>query len=71
MTVAELIAHLQTFDPELEVLYQAYSDYQVMDTWQVVIHPAVDKGFYKMQTHPTMSQENKDKVKEYVLFPGN
>lgn len=64
MKVSELIAKLQQFDPELEVISDVYSDYsQLEEVYQLT---AVDKGNYIMRPHPTMSEQHKQQQKQYV-----
>ena len=71
MTINQLIEYLQTFPPELEVLERRYSDYDLMekDNWHIV--QAVNKGYYRMRTHYSLTEEDKAKAKNYLLFEGN
>lgn len=66
MKVAELIAELQRCDPECPVIFPLHSDYTEVSGVAVV--QAVEKNFYFMRTHPTMSeQDKKDCVNCVVL----
>lgn len=71
ITVAQLIAHLQTFDPNLPVIYERYSDFDWMELNQVHQTNAVNKDWYIMRSHPTMSEEDKNKMISAIIFPGN
>jgi len=71
MNVAELKAALSGYPDDMEVIYQARSDFHSLCKLDLEVVEAVDKGFYVMRIHRTMSDENKSKIKKYLLFPGN
>ena len=76
MTVKELIAHLQTFPHDCEVICSRYSDYQDFGPDEVTLVTAVRKGRdYIMDSplrwHGTMSSEDTAAMKQYVHFAGN
>jgi hypothetical protein len=71
ITVAQLIAHLQTLPQDMQVIYTCCSDYSALEIEDISIVKAVDKDFYVMRPHRTMSKENVSKLDQYVLFPGN
>lgn len=77
MTVKELIAHLQTFSPDAEVIYRLYSDYHDLEREQVSLVSGVRKSSadYIMDApdewRGTMSAEDRANIKPYVCFPGN
>jgi len=71
MNVKELRELLSQHPDELEILFECFSDYTRLDAEDIEIGQAVDKGDWLMRSHPTMSQENKDKENTYLLFPGN
>jgi hypothetical protein len=70
MTVGELKKILSKYPDEMEILTEEHSDYVKYEaSWigePVVM--AVDKGGYVMRAHPTMSEENKRNVKEYLFI---
>lgn len=71
MTVGELKKMLEKYPDEMEILNGRYSDYDVIkeNEWHVV--KAVPQGEWVMRSHPTMSEENKRKEKEYLCLEGN
>lgn len=71
MNVIELREYLTQFPDDMEILYRMCSDYERLDAEDLKVVGAVDQNGYWMQEHPTMSDENKAKMKSYLLFPGN
>jgi hypothetical protein len=73
MTVKDLIAKLQTFPENLEVLEQRYSDFQYMDpgSWQTVEAMPYPSGGWVQRAQYSMTEELKAKCKTYVVFWGN
>ena len=71
MTKAELVKYLEKFDDNAEILYNQYSDYSILEEKDIELIRAVPKSFYVMRSHPTMSEENKAKEKDFIIFPGN
>lgn len=73
MTVGDLRKLIENLPDELEIIQTLYSDYTevIEKDWDIVkavYQPSVP---YYMRSHPTMSQENKDKEKYYLHFKGN
>ena len=71
MTKAELVKYLEKFDDNAEILYCMHSDYSILEANDIELIRAVPKRFYVMRSHPTMSEENKAKEKDFIIFPGN
>jgi hypothetical protein len=75
MTVAALIAHLQQFPPEMQVIYQNRSDWSALTADAIHLTQAVPKRYWIMRAYenqiPTMSEENRKNVRTFVAFPGN
>jgi len=72
MTVLELKKMLCEYPDDMIILNGRYSDYEIInrDEWSIV--KAVDQGnSWVMRSHPTMSEENKLKEKEYLYLEGN
>lgn len=71
MNVGELKKMLEKYPDDMEVLNRRMSDYDLVteDDWSVI--KAVPKDFYWMRSHPTMSEDNKAKEREYLLLWGN
>jgi hypothetical protein len=71
MNVGELKKMLEKYPDDMGVLHTFHSDYHILteDDWMIV--KAVPKSFYWMRSHPTMSEENKEKEREYLLLLGN
>jgi hypothetical protein len=66
MNVKELQTKLAELDPEMEVIVECFSDYDVVNTLNI-IH-AVPQNGYIMRTHRTMSIKNAEKQKKYVYI---
>jgi hypothetical protein len=71
MNVRELKELLAQYPEDLEVLYCLCSDYTRMEPTDIGVVKAVDQGGYHMRPHYSMSAENKAKLADYLLFPGN
>jgi len=71
MNVGELKKLLERYPDDMEILNSRRSDYILVreEDWSVV--KAVPKDFYWMRSHPTMSDENMAKEKEYLHLVGN
>ena len=71
MNVGDLKKMLEQYPDDMEILNDRCSDYDVVDEneWSVV--KAVPQGQYVMRSHPTMSEENKAKEKEYLHLVEN
>lgn len=64
MKVKELKEFLNKYPDDMVVVYSSMSDYQEITGAEVV--KAVNKGFYIMRSHQTMSQKNKDNEEEVL-----
>ena len=71
MNVGELKKLLEQYPDDMEILYCMHSDYRMMDPEDIGPVKAVNKEFYHMRSHPTMSDANKANERTYLLFPGN
>ena len=71
MKVKDLKRILDSVDENLEVIATMCSDYTLVDEFWFSVVEAVDKGFYVMRPHETMSEENKAAVKQYFHIDGN
>lgn len=71
MNVQDLIEVLSEFDPELEVIYEIYSDYSVLEKSDITVVEAVAKGGYVERFHAYQYKESIPNVKKYLCFPGN
>ncbi len=70
MKVQELIEHLKTFDPNLEVIVDRYSDYEVVGTGKIVKGVSQDgwvmRGSYVEELRPA----EKRRMKDYLYLTG-
>lgn len=67
MTVAELIRHLNKFDPNLPVAYQVYSEQALLDADEVKLAELCEP-----RPDGWVQNYRPDKpTRLYVLFPGN
>jgi hypothetical protein len=67
MKVHELIAHLQTFDPNLDVTYACHSEQCILDKEEVDIGQAC-----KPRPDGWVQNYRKDMPSQlYLMFPGN
>ncbi len=73
MNVGELKKMLEKFPDHMEILNERCSDYSTIKEyeWSVVKGVPQDGAHWVMRSHPTMSEENKRKEKEYLLLDGN
>lgn len=71
-TVGKLRELLSQYPDDMEVLYCLHSDYDAMSADDIQVVKAVDSGGgWYMRSHKSMSNANKAKEKDYLLFPGN
>lgn len=66
MQVQELIEELSKYPSDMEVVISYCSDYSAVSSLETV--EAVDKGYYVMEVHPTMSEDNQANKKTYLLI---
>lgn len=73
MNVGELKKMLEKYPDDMEVIQTMCSDYCKVneDDWSVVKAVFNEGVDYFMRSHPTMSEENKSKEKEYLHLVGN
>lgn len=69
MTKGELTKLLEQFPDEMEVVVNMQSDYGLIKP-EITIIKGVPQDGWVMRSHPTMSDENKQKVREYLLLEG-
>lgn len=73
MKVKELVSLLQSFDQELEVICTRYSDYTFVSPKDISVVQALqgpDKEWLTTH-HPSMSEEDNAKLRNYLHFKGN
>ncbi len=66
MNISELRAELELYPQNMEVIVDMHSDYMILDS--CVVTKAVPQGDWVMQSHVTMSDENKRVEKEYLYL---
>ena len=71
MNVGELKKMLDKHPDDMEILNTRFSDFDLVQEkdWSVV--KAVPKDFYYMRSHPTMSDENMAKERDFLHLAGN
>jgi len=71
MTVKEVKKLLEQFPEDMEIVNERCSDYQIISENEWCIVKGVAKDGWIMRSHPTMSQKNKQKEKDYLSLAGN
>lgn len=71
MNVKELKAFLQLFPDDMEVVVEKHSDYNIILPTESGIVKGVFQTCWVMQSNQTMSEENKQKEKAYLLLAGD
>jgi hypothetical protein len=71
MNVGDLKKMLEQYPDDMEIVNRRHSDYEIikLDDWSVI--KGVENEGWVMRSHPTMSEENKQKEKEYLYLEGN
>lgn len=71
MNVGELKKMLDKYPDDMDIVTTRYSDYAIVneDEWTVI--KGVEKTFWVMRSHSTMSEANKDAEKVYLLLEKN
>lgn len=72
MNIRELKEMIEEYPDDMEILNGRYSDYAIIsaDEWSLV-KGVENKSGWVMKSHPTMSEENKNKEKMYLYLCGN
>lgn len=71
MNVQELEKLLSQYPSDMEIITTCCSDYDLVTEDDFTTVKAVNKGFYIMREHHSMSEENKSKEKTYLHISGN
>ena len=71
MNVGELKKALEQYPDDMKVVVDAYSDYAFLEPHEVKVIDAVDQGGYVMDSHPTMSDDNKARETKYLHIGNN
>ncbi len=71
MNVGDLKKFLENIPDDMPIMIRMYSDYEKLEADQIEVVGAVDQGGYIMREHPTMSDDNKRRKQQFLLFPGN
>ncbi|URC15379.1 hypothetical protein JLT2_11 [Paraglaciecola Antarctic JLT virus 2] len=71
MNIKDLKELIKDLPDDMELLTDRMSDYDTIEADEWGIIKAVPQGQYVMKSHPTMSEENKAKEKEYFHLEGN
>ena len=71
MNVLQLKEMLERYPDDMEIVNGRYSDCQIIQESEFSVIKGVGKDYWVMRAHPTMSDENKEKEKEYLYLQGN
>lgn len=73
MNVGDLKRMLERYPDDMEIIHSMYSDYWPVEEedWSIVKAVYQSGANFLMRSHPTMSEENKAKEKEYLHLTGN
>jgi hypothetical protein len=71
MNVGELKKMLEQYPDDMEILNDRYSDYDLVELEDWTVVDGVQQTWGVMEAHPTMSEENKAKMKKYLHLRGN
>ena len=66
MNKKELVELLSQYPDDMEVIIDCHSDYSIVCTIEII--KAVKQDCYVMSSHPTMSEENRSKEKEFIYL---
>ena len=70
MNIKELIQALEKYPKDTEVVVAVHSDYELLTPDGLSVIQGVNQTGWIMQYHPTMSLDNKTRVKEYLCLRG-
>lgn len=70
MKKKDLVELLSKYPDDIEIVVELHSDYVKLDETGVYEVDAVDKGCWVMRSHNSMSEENKQQQKSYLLIGG-
>ena len=62
---------LEQYPDDMEIVNERCSDYDIIDEYEWSVVKVLGKSHWVMRSHPTMSEENKLKEKEYLVLAGN
>lgn len=68
MNVKQLKELLSKYPEDMTVLHSQHSDYVEVDDDFICIKNAVNMSSWFMRSHPTMSDENVKKEKQYLIL---
>lgn len=71
MNVGELKKMLDKYPDDMKVATSRHSDYCIVTEGEWGLIRGVDKGFYVMSSHDTMSDENKAAAENFLHLYGN
>ena len=70
MNVAQLRELLKKYPDEMEVVGPVHSDYDAVSEDGISVLNLVNRGFYHMRPHSTMSAENRLLAKDCLCISG-
>ena len=71
MNVGELKKMLKKYPESMEIVNGRRSDYEIISESEWSIVYAVEKDGWLMRSHPTMSEEDRQREKQYLHLEGN
>ena len=71
MNVGDLKKILEELPDDMDILAGRYSDYVLLDKEEWSVIKAVPRDEWVMRSHPTMSEEDKAKEREFLYVEGN
>ena len=71
MNIGELKKMIDKYPDDMKIVNGRCSDYGLVsvDEWEII--KGVENEGWVMRSHPTMSEENKKKEKEFLFLSGN
>ena len=71
LNVGQLKKLLESLPNDMEIVNDRHSDYSIVKIDEISIVKGVEHDGWVMRSHPTMSEENKRKEKQYLRIQGN
>ena len=75
ITVSQLITFLSDLPADMPVAYCCCSDYVLLSLDEIEVKHGIRKSHYIMRAYQehlkTMSEENRESVCDFLVFPGN